>query len=128
VTRRRDAGQLTPLVAVGVAIGGFLAFGIARLGAGAADNARARTAADAAALAGAAAGEVEAARLAALNGGRLLSYDAGDGIIEVEVAVAGHTVTARARAISQERDGFAAPSPGKVGTDVHGRGATTSPP
>lgn len=67
------------------------------------ESARARTAADAAALAGAAAGRGEAAALAAANGGSLLSYieqeTAGDAdavLVTVEVQVGRASRTARA--------------------------------
>ncbi|MYJ82019.1 MAG: hypothetical protein F4046_09420 [Acidimicrobiaceae bacterium] len=88
----RDGGQaaalmvvmllvLTVAVAATVEIGRFLD-----------ESARARTAADAAALAGAAAGRAESAALAAANGGVLLSYaeqeaDGGADALIVTVAV-----------------------------------------
>ena len=99
----RDRGQAAPLmvvmllvltvaVAVTVETGRFLD-----------ESARARTAADAAALAGAAAGRTEAAVLAAANGGLLLSYSeqetAGDSdalLVTVAVQVGRASQTARA--------------------------------
>ncbi len=70
------------------------------------ESARARTAADAAALAGAAAGRDEAAALAGANGGRLLSYteqeasgDADVLLVTVEVQVGRASQTARAEGL-----------------------------
>jgi len=67
------------------------------------ESARARTAADAAALAGAAAGRTEATALAAANGGVLLSYteqetggDSGALLVTVAVQVGRASQTARA--------------------------------
>lgn len=98
-----DRGQAAPLmvvmllalmvaVAATVEIGRFLD-----------ESARARTAADAAALAGAAAGRTEAAALAAANGGLLLSYieQKADGdsdalLVTVAVQVGRASQTARA--------------------------------
>ena len=60
------------------------------------DAARARTAADAAALAGAAAGEGAARELAGANGGELVSYR--DTLFGVEVVVQVGAVRARAEA------------------------------
>jgi hypothetical protein len=92
----RERGQATPLVAAVVVFAAIVAFALVRAGGVAVDGARARTAADAAALAGAADGRPAAARLAAANGGRLVRYRAvGDDVV-VEVAVG--RVTARARA------------------------------
>jgi len=83
---------LTVAVAATVEIGRFLD-----------ESARARTAADAAALAGAAAGRTEAAALAEANGGRLLSYteweadgDSNALFVTVAVQVGRASQTARA--------------------------------
>jgi hypothetical protein len=121
----REGGQVLPLFAVGVALAGLLAFGVARVGADAVDAARARTAADAAALAGAAAGEGAARRLATLNGGRLRGFAATEGVVTVEVAVAGRAATARAR--RQPAAGSEPAGAGKEGADVHRRGSPASP-
>ena len=60
------------------------------------DAARARTAADASALAGASADEAAARRVAMLNGGVLESYrESADGVVVV-VSVGTATATARA--------------------------------
>jgi nitrous oxide reductase accessory protein NosL len=60
------------------------------------DRGRAQTAADAAALAAIDGGRSEAGRLAAHNGGRLVSYLESDGAITVVVDVGGQRATARA--------------------------------
>jgi uncharacterized protein YdbL (DUF1318 family) len=77
-----------------------LAFGVARLAVGFAQAGLAQNAADAAALAATAAGAVEAAHVAQLNGARLLSYSRVDNdeasTVTVIVEVAGHRATARA--------------------------------
>jgi hypothetical protein len=93
----RDRGQATPLVAAVVVFAAIVAFALVRAGHVAVDSARARTAADAAALAGAADGRAAARRLASANGGRLVAYRAlGDDVL-VEVDVGGVSARARAR-------------------------------
>lgn len=96
--RDRERGQVTPLVAVVVLVVALVALGVARLGAGAVDAARARTAADAAALAGAAEGRAAADEVAAANGGRLVFYEALGTDVVVTVEVGQASVRARARA------------------------------
>lgn len=99
----RDQGQAVPLAVMLL----FFAVGIAlvatEIGKTLNDSARARTASDAAALAGAAAGRAEAASLAAANGGQLLSYDEhtptdGSGVVTVTVSVKVGRATEVARA------------------------------
>ncbi len=81
-------------------LAGLAALALVAHGGRVVDAARARTAADAAALAGAADGRSAADRLAAANGGRVTSYRAeGDDVV---VAVVVGEATARARA---SRDG-----------------------
>ena len=69
------------------------------------ESARARTAADAAALAGAAEGRESASSVAAANGGSLVSYsqedsgDAGSSAVTVKVRVARASQTSRALAL-----------------------------
>jgi hypothetical protein len=70
----REHGQVAPLVALVVAAVGGLVLGLGRLGAAAVDRAQARTAADAAALAGAADGRDAAEEVAAANGGRVVWF------------------------------------------------------
>lgn len=93
---RGDEGQA---VSLALAIGGFAAVLTVALGGLAGDvvdAGRARTAADAAALAGAAGGRAAAARLAAANGGTLVAWSVhGDDAI-VTVVVGDRRATARA--------------------------------
>lgn len=96
--RPAERGQVTPLVAVVVLFVALVALGLARLGGGAVDAARARTAADAAALAGAAEGRAAAEELAAANGARLIGYQALGSDVMVTVEVGEAHVRARARA------------------------------
>jgi hypothetical protein len=91
-----ERGQVVPLVAILIVLVGVLCLALGHLGGSAAEVTRAHTAADAAALAGAADGEAAARSLAQANGARLVSYKV-DGT-EVEVVVAIRTSTARARA------------------------------
>ena len=94
---RCDDGQATVLVLAVVALTMLVIVALGRFGAGVVDAARARSAADAAALAGAAHGSAAAAELAVANGGRLVSFTTtptGEVVVTVQV---GH-VTARARA------------------------------
>ena len=95
--RANDRGQLLPLLAAIIVVAGVAMFVIAELGRAATEHAQARTAADAAALAGAAAGESEAAKLAVVNGGRLVSYATAGDDTEVRVVVGDGDAAARAR-------------------------------
>ena len=92
-----EQGQVLPLVALFVALLGFLAVQVARVGEAGQLRARAQTAADAAALAGAAAGEPAAASEARANRGRLLSYEEIDGAVLVRVQLGAATARARAQ-------------------------------
>lgn len=92
-----ERGQATPLVAVALLLAAVVLVGLAALGAGAIDAARARTAADAAALAGAADGRGAAAALAKVNGGRLDAYLADGAEVTVTVSVGRASARARAR-------------------------------
>ncbi|HET9442847.1 MAG TPA: hypothetical protein VFO65_05950 [Acidimicrobiales bacterium] len=78
---------MAPLVAVVMVAAGLACVGLGRLGSAAVGEARARTAADAAALAGAAGGREEAARLAEANGARLTAFEAGGADVRVEVVM-----------------------------------------
>lgn len=92
-----DRGQIAPLLAL-FAVGiGLACLGLGRFGGGAVDAASARTAADAAALAGAVGGESEARSLAAANGGALESFESAGDEVRVRVRVGGHVVSARSR-------------------------------
>ena len=98
-----DRGQAAPLMVVMLLVLMVAVVATVELGQLVDESARARTAADAAALAGAAAGRGEADAMAAANGGRLLSYTeqetAGDAdvlLVTVEVRVGRASQTARA--------------------------------
>ncbi|CAA9234341.1 MAG: hypothetical protein AVDCRST_MAG50-1345 [uncultured Acidimicrobiales bacterium] len=100
-----------PLLVLVVLVACLTVLGIARIGAVAVSRAEARTAADAAALAGASAGRVEADNAAIANGARLVDFTQdGD---EVEVEVRNDRATARARARS------AASGPSSPPTQLH---------
>jgi hypothetical protein len=76
----RQRGSIVPLVALLVVLAGAVAIGLGRLGAHAVEAGRARTAADAAALAGAAEGIGAARAVAAANGAVLVDVeDGGEG-------------------------------------------------
>jgi hypothetical protein len=126
--RVAERGQVLPLVAAVLVLAGALTLVVARLSGAAVDRARARTAADAAALAGAAEGEVAARSVAAANGGDLVSYrPIGRSDVEVVVRLARATATARARrergAGSWRSAGIRAGSP----ANVQGSGGSASP-
>ncbi len=82
-----ERGSALPLMVVAILLATVLAIQIARLGGAAASRARARTAADAAALAGAADGPDAARDLARANGARIVDYrqEGLDTRVEVEV-------------------------------------------
>lgn len=93
---RSDRGQLVPLYALIVLVACGATLLLVRLGSVTVHRAHARTAADAAALAGAAEGRSAADEVATANGAVLESFDTfGD---EVEVRVRVDTSHARARA------------------------------
>ena len=94
---RSDRGQLTPLYAVIVLIAGGAMLLLVHLGTLAVHRARARTAADAAALAGAAEGRTAAADVATRNGATLESFVSHGNDVEVRVRVGSTHATARAR-------------------------------
>jgi len=100
--RRRpgEQGQATVLVAVGLALAAAVLLAVVSAGSVVVDGARARTAADAAALAGAAEGREAAAVLAGANGGRVVTYRAEGTGVTVTVVVGRARATARA-----QRDG-----------------------
>jgi uncharacterized membrane protein len=95
--RRSEHGQALPLVAVVIALTGLVALGLGKIGSVVVARAEAQTAADAAALAGAAHGRPAAEALAAANGGGLTSWRAAGREVEVTVVVRGETARARAR-------------------------------
>lgn len=97
----RDAGSVTVLVATAVAaVVVAVTLAVGRLGAAVAEGGRARTAADAAALASVRGGRAVAARVASANGGVLVGWHrvaTPDGVTDQVVVRVGDTVaTARA--------------------------------
>lgn len=98
--RRNCRGQATPLVAITLLLAALLLVPMALLARATVDRSRAQSAADAAALAGAAAplgsGETSARSIAAANGARLLAYEASGTDVEVTVVVGDRRATARA--------------------------------
>ena len=92
-----ETGQLTPLYAVIVLVAGGAMLLLAHLGVLAVHRAQARTAADAAALAGAAEGRPAAENVAQANGAVLESFVALGSDVEVRVRVGSTHATARAR-------------------------------
>lgn len=93
---RSDRGQATLALLAGALVVLVLALGLAEVGRAAVDAARARTAADAAALAGARAGVDVARAVAADNGARLERFDRVGGDVVVRVRVGRSVATARA--------------------------------
>ena len=92
-----DGGQLVPLYAVLVLIAGAAMLLLVHLGAVAAHRAQARTAADAAALAGAAEGREAADEVAGANGAVLESFEVDGDEVAVRVRVHDAYASARAR-------------------------------
>ena len=95
--RRESRGSIAPRMAAAIVLVGLLMIGLGRLGQGAADRSRAQTAADAAALAGAAEGERAAHQVAQANGAQVLRYEVSgdDTRVVVEVGVAEASAKAR---------------------------------
>ncbi len=91
-----EQGQATPMMIGVVAVIVVLVVGVGWFGRSLADAARARTAADAAALAGVVDGRRAAERLAALNGGELTSFRQIGSDVVVTVRVGRASATARA--------------------------------
>ena len=101
-----ERGQVLPLVAVVVMVAGLACVAIGRLGQAAVSRAQAVTAADAAALAGVAAGAPAARAAAASNGARLVGFEqkGPDARAEVRVDDAGATARARRGGDDEEED------------------------
>jgi hypothetical protein len=91
---------------------GGLCVGLGRLGSDAVDAGRARTAADAAALAGAAGGEGAARTVAGANGGVVVSFRAAGSEVQVQVRVG--RASAVAQAVGTPRGGGGAARAGLV--------------
>ena len=110
-----DRGQAVPLAVammalVAVALVAFVPFGAAVV-----ERARARTAADAAALAGAADGEDAARELAEDNGGELLDFETRGDEVRVRVRVGDVDAYARARATVRAVPGAGTSAGGRAG-------------
>jgi len=97
VRARSDSGQLLPLYAVIVLVAGGAMVLVVQLGVLAVHRAHARTAADAAALAGAAEGQASADEVARANGAVLETFVVSGADVEVRVRVGSTHATARAR-------------------------------
>jgi outer membrane lipoprotein SlyB len=93
---QEDHGQAAPLAVALVAIALVALVAVGHFAVGVLDAARARTAADAAALAGAVAGREAAAQVAAANGAVLVSYRDDGLVVSVEVTVDGARSSASA--------------------------------
>src|SRR4051812_14714106 len=118
---RGDDGQAVPLIVAVVAVAFVAVLALGRFAVGTVDAARARTAADAAALAGAAHGRADADRAASANGGQVESFaQVGDDVVVV-VRVGSARATARATIT------LVGPGAGASGLVARG-GGTPSPP
>jgi hypothetical protein len=92
-----ERGQATPLLLAVVGLAAVLMLSIGPMGRVVAQRAQARTAADAAALAGAAEGRDVAEQVAEANGADLVSYERSGDDVTVEVAIDGVRASSRAR-------------------------------
>jgi D-alanyl-D-alanine carboxypeptidase/Putative Flp pilus-assembly TadE/G-like len=100
----RDGGQVVPLAAAMVALCCAALLALVPVAGALDDRARARTAADAAALAGAADGEAAARQVAAANGADLLELEQTGDEVVVRVRVGDLDAYARARATGRPGD------------------------
>jgi hypothetical protein len=109
-----DRGQAVPLLVFAVGLTAMMVLGLAHMGRVVADRAQARTAADAAALAGAAEGEGSARSVAEANGGELTRYrnDGDEVLVEVSVGEVEAYGRARRRVVVSAATG---PFPGGSG-------------
>lgn len=102
---RADRGQAMPLLVMLVLLAGVSVLVLTDLGVAAVSQAQARTAADAAALAGAAEGREAATRVAEANGATLESFEVAGAETEVVVRVGEARARARARRSATEACG-----------------------
>jgi hypothetical protein len=109
--QRTQRGQALPLLALVIVLAGGAVVLLGRVGQAAVERARAVSAADAAALAGAANGTDAAAEAAEANGARVRRYEDIDGDTRVRVSLGGAEASARAR----RTNGGVAPPPGRDG-------------
>lgn len=93
---RSARGQATPLWAVVIVLAALLLVPSGLLVRAGVERAQARSAADAAALAGALDGEGAARSVARANGARLTAYEERHDLVEVTVVVGDREATARA--------------------------------
>lgn len=103
-TRRSQQGSTLPFFALTIVLVGVIVILLGRMGGAATSRAGARNAADAAALAGAAAGRTAADELARANGAELISFSEVGLDTEVRVRLGPAEAVARARR-SGDRDG-----------------------
>ena len=96
---RSDAGQVMPLMVVAIVVITGLAMVATEIGAVLGEAARARTAADAAALAGAARGRAAATEMAAANGAELVDFSRTGNQVAVTVRVGRADREARAQVV-----------------------------
>jgi Putative Flp pilus-assembly TadE/G-like len=100
---RDDRGQAVPLALIAVALAILATVALAELGGNVVDAGRARTAADAAALAGVEGGHEASSRVAAENGATLIAWSSrpdGDGVtvtVRVQIGRAAATASASNR-------------------------------
>src|SRR5207245_673114 len=94
-----DGGQVTPLVAVLVLAAALTVVVLGQLGGRVVERAQARTAADAAALAGAAEGQEVAKIIAQRNQAELVGWDDDGTFVEVVVTVGDAQARARAERV-----------------------------
>lgn len=94
--RGSERGSVLPLLALLVVAVGGLCLGLGRLGGDAVEAAQARTAADAAALAGAAEGESAAREVAIANGGEVVGFAQEGPEVQVRARVGDAEAVARA--------------------------------
>jgi hypothetical protein len=94
-----DRAQAVPLVAVTLLVMALAAVAMVRIAGRADELARARTAADAAALAAVRDGRAAADALAGANGAAVVAYRADDTSVEITVRVGESTATARAELV-----------------------------
>jgi hypothetical protein len=93
---RSESGQAMPFGLALVGLGAVLTMAVGELAGDVIDAARARTAADAAALAGVTGGRSAADRLAARNGGAVIAWGRAGRSVTLTVRVGDAVATARA--------------------------------
>lgn len=105
-----EGGQVLPLFALVLFFTAGACVVVARVGAAAADRARASATADMAALAGAVGERQAASAVARANGGRLARFERVEGDVRVGVEVDAAVGAARARALADDGAGGLAPA------------------